>query len=312
MATDPTTYKSFHDFYSNAHGVRTRFLEMTARVARSFGTVPGVIGYDLLNEPWGDERCELAPLYCEAAAAIRAGHPTALVFVEGQLTTNTGLQTKLPRPPFGGVVYAPHYYKPVPILLGRWYGVQGHINRAFTHMTSTADEWGVPLFLGEFGMPSDVDNAGEFIAGIYDRLDACLASGAQWNYTPTWTEQLRDGWNGENFNILDHCGVPRPNFRPRPYPRLTAGIPLRFCYQEVASIECSPTLEFVWSHDPTRGVTELFVPTFLFPPGASLLVEPPDVSYHYDARRQVLVCHSPRPETAIVRLFRPPGCTSPQ
>ena len=97
-------------------------------------------------------------------------------------------------------------------------------------MNATADAWQCPLFLGEFGMSARVKNVESYINALYDRLDACLASGAQWNYTPEWTERARDGWNGEDFNILDPGGALRANFRPRPYPRLTAGMPLRFAY----------------------------------------------------------------------------------
>lgn len=307
MATDPTTYKSFADFYSDAFGVRTRFLEMVARVARAFAGTRGLIGYDLLNEPWGDERRDLAPLYRDAAAVVRAQHPSAILFLEGQITTNCGLQTELPRPSFGGAAYAPHYYKPLTIVFNRWFGLHHKIDLAFARMTATADAWQAPLFLGEFGMPAGVKNVGAYIDALHDRLDACLGSGAQWNYTPEWTEQARDGWNGEDFNILDPRGAPRPNFCPRPYPRATAGIPLSFTYHAADGPRHGHALEFAWDHRPERGDTEIFVPTSLFPPGSSIAVQPADVACHHDPARQVLVCRAPRPTTIFLRLTSAPG-----
>jgi endoglycosylceramidase len=278
---------------------------MIARVARVMQAVPGVIGYDVLNEPWGHEVAEVAPLYLHASAVIQASHPSALLFLEGQITTNMGLQTKLPRLAIDNMVYAPHYYKLLPIVLRRWHGAVHNIDRAFARMNAVAESWNVPLFLGEFGMPADVDDTGDYIATLYDRLDASLASGAQWNYTPTWTPEFRDGWNGENFNMLDRDGTPRPNFRLRPYPRLTAGIPLRFVYRAPQLPTGAPSLEFIWDHCPQHGATELFVPAPLFPSGSTVSVDPPDVACHYDALRQVLVCTAPRRTTVLLRLTAP-------
>jgi endoglycosylceramidase len=305
MATDPATYRSFDDFFADAYGVRSRYLAMLGRLAGAFATVPGVIGYDLLNEPWGDEQSDLAPLYCDAAAAVHSQHPTALLFLEGHVRTNSGIQTKLPRLAIPNTVYAPHYYKPLTILLDRWHGGEYNIDRAFAHMTATAEAWDVPLFVGEFGIAANARNAGAYVTTLYDRLDACLASGAQWNYTPTWTEALKDGWNAEDFNILDPSRYPRPNFPLRPYPRLTAGIPLRFAYRAPATPGQGASLEFTWLHCPDRGETELFLPMALFPPGSALTIHPAEVSCQYDPLRQVLVCRAPFALTATLGLCGP-------
>ena len=120
-------------------------------------------------------------------------------------------------------------------------------------MTTTANDWDAPLFLGEFGAAAETTNAGDYIAAIYDRMDANLASGAQWCYSPRWNERDKDGWNAEDFSILDSQGEVRPNFRPRPYPRNTAGTPLSFRFQGAQSSGGCPSLEFAWAHRPGAG-----------------------------------------------------------
>ncbi len=307
MATDPTTHKSFADFFSDRHGVRTRYLSMVGRVAGIFAHSPGVIGYDLLNEPWGDERADLAPLYRDAARAIHAAHPSAILFVEGHLSTNCGIKTRLPRPDFGPVAYAPHYYRPITVVLGRWHGTTLGMNRAFTNMTETVREWDTPLFLGEFGVCAESVRAGDYIDAVYDRLDASLASGAQWNYTPRWNAQMKDGWNAEDFNIIHPSGEHRPNFRPRPYPRATSGTPLRFRYEDRGPSGGPRRLEFVWNHVPDRGETEIFVPNSLFPAGTIIECQASGVSWHRDPVRQLLVCRAATAMTIYLRVTAPAG-----
>lgn len=292
MAIDPTTHRSFEDFFNDAVGVRSRYLLMLSRISLAFAGTAGVIGYDLINEPWGDEVHNLAPLYRDAAAAIRANDPSAILFLEGHVTTNSGLQTRLPRLPFEGLAYAPHYYKPLTLALNRWSGLAtSPTDLAFANMRKKAQEWNTPLFLGEFGVGAETRNGLAYVNDLYDRLDACLASGAQWNYTPRWDDRLKDGWNGEDFSILDPHGRPRPNYQPRPYPRHTAGTPLLFQYHQQGGRP--DALAFAWDHDPGRGDTEVFLPNTLFPSQVRIQCWPSEIQCWRDLSRQLLICRAP-------------------
>jgi endoglycosylceramidase len=300
MALDPTTHKSFDDFFTNANGVRSRYLVMLDRIAGVFADTPGVVGYDFMNEPWGDERSELAPLYRDAARVVRARHPGSLAFLEGHVTTNCGLATRLPRPEYDGVVYAPHYYRPLTVLLGRWHGTTVRMNQAFANMNATSAKWNTPLFLGEFGVPPETRNAADFLAAIYDRMDAALASGAQWNYSPRWTESAKDGWNGEDFSIVDAQGEPRANFLPRPYPRCTAGTPtsFRFCERDRNGFA---EIEFTWENRPELGATEIQLPRALFPGEMSVMASGP-ATFERDEARQILYCRASKAGAMSLRL----------
>jgi endoglycosylceramidase len=311
MATDLGMHRSFEDFYRDVAGVRTRYLLMLQRVAAAFADVPGVIGYDPLNEPWGDERRDIGPLYRDAAAAIRSAAPTAILFLEGHVTTNCGLQSRLGPPGLGNVAYAPHYYQPSTIFRGRWRGRTSTINRAFAHMEAKAAEWNAPLFLGEFGAPAEAKRCGEYVSYLYDRLDQGVSSGAQWNYCPTWNARDKDGWNGEDFSTLEPSGRLRPNFAVRPHPVAFAGTPLRFRYDRTASPGAGPVLDLAWEHHPGRGATEVYVPAGLFPRASALTVAGCGATGLRDEARQRLVIVAPRPGVVCVRLAAPPAFGGP-
>jgi endoglycosylceramidase len=300
MLTDPGVHRSFSEFYADTHGVRTRYLAMLERIAGAFAAIPGVVGYDPLNEPWGDEHCEIAALYRDAAAALRARHPSAILFLEPRGPVAAGFRPRLPHPGVANVAFAPHYYYPPAIVREDWGGLTAAIDRAFNRLEAKSLEWCAPLILGELGIPGDARRAGDYVDYLYNRLDAALASGLQWSIAPHWTVEDRDGWNGEDFSLLDGVGQVRPNYRPHPYPRRVAGVPLFLHFQSIGPPRGCPRLEFAWDHRPELGSTELVVQAGLFPAGTRSRIEPAEGTCHWDPSGRLLICNAPRPGTVRV------------
>ena len=241
--------------------------QMVARIAGSFARTPGVIGYDLLNEPWGDERREIAPLYRDAAEIIRAQHPGAIMFLEGHVTTNCGVATKLPRPSNGNVAYAPHYYRPLTIALSRWHGMTLGMNRAFSTMTATAQEWDAPLFLGEFGAAAETNKRGRLHCRDL-RPDGRESGLGRPVVLLAPLERARQGrlergrLQHSRFPGRGSTQLPAAPLSP-PNRRHAALVPIRLTHRSSGG---HPTLDFTWEHRPELGATEIFVPTSIFPP----------------------------------------------
>ena len=253
MAADPAVHRSYRGFYADEAGIRTAWLAYVRDLAARWSDHPGVLGYDLVNEPWGSEVEELAPLYADAGAVILARDADALLFLEGHLSTNAGFPTALPRPTMPNVVYAPHFYETVVQLTRMSFGPTVVMENAFTTMAWTAREWNVPLFLGEYGIAADARGARDHVAAHLDALDARFASGAQWSWTPAWDPVHLDGWNGEDLSVVDDAGRLRANAVVRPRPVRIAGTPVAFEATDTSA-------KLVWDVDAARGATELFVP----------------------------------------------------
>lgn len=257
MLGDATLATCWTAFYGDTYGVRTRYLAMIARVATALTGEAMVIGYDPINEPGGNEATEIAPFYEDAARAIRAVDPSAIVFVSPGAATSAGTATALPKPSFGNFVFAPHFYDPTLVLFSAWQGDDE--KDPFDRMAGTAAAWGVPLFVGEYGAAVTIGGVDGYLAALATQLARTLASGAQWGYTPGWDALEKDGWNTEDFSIVDDNGALRANFRPRPYVRRVAGTPTAITFAE-AKAPAERSLTLVWDHDPARGDTELFAP----------------------------------------------------
>jgi endoglycosylceramidase len=252
MALYPSHHKTWSDFHQDREGIRSRYIEMVKKVADRMAKHRNVIGYDLLNEPWGSEQ-ELLSLFTSAGDAIRSRHPQAILFIPAHTLIGAGFITNhMDRPKFKNMAYAPHFYDAGVMGLKRWFG--NNPDRWLNQINTKAEQWQTPMLLGEFGAPANTINSAAYLETIYQWLDANFVSGTQWNYTPGWTEKNKDGWNAEDFSIVDNTGqVRKALFEPRAYPQKTAGQPLRFKRSDNG-------FKYTWDHNPKQGATLIFVP----------------------------------------------------
>jgi endoglycosylceramidase len=282
--TDEDTKRSWRDFYADTNGVRTDYLAMLELLATRFGAHPSVLGYDMLNEPFGDEVTELAPLYEDGARALRKHDPDAILFVSPQVLTSSGPDTKLPMLSFDNFVYAPHYYDGGVVFSDTWQGTS--VKAPMDTMFNAAERLGAPLLLAEFGGPPHVTNIEDYVGAFYAECDARFVSATQWTFVAHWSEEKKDGWNMEDFSIVDANGKLRANFRVRPYAARIAGEPKTFVSTD------GPSVELTWTHEPGLGATRLFAPQAALFDGQVYAETAGDLTCSYDSSLLHVSCRS--------------------
>lgn len=255
MLFDLSHHDTWHHFHADTESARSRYIAMTQRVAARLASYPNVVGYELINEPWGSDD-ELAALYRDVGSAIRAEHPSAILFVPPHALMSSGMgSNNIAKPQFSNFVYSPHFYDAFVILFKSWLGTDP--TSALNGFASKAQEWNVPLLLGEFGAPATTSNVGGYMDALYHWMNKGNHHGTQWNYTPTWTAERKDGWNMEDLAINDNQGLLRPNFRPRAYPQAVAGSAIAFS-------EDQTNFSLSWENNPQYGSSRIFIPADVF------------------------------------------------
>jgi hypothetical protein len=267
------------------------------------------------GQPVEFARDYLKPFLLRAARELRAVAPAALLFFEGEPVG--------PAPPWGagdppGAVHAAHWYDGMTLMAKSYkpdftvdvvnmlpvFGVD-EVRAAYQRQLAQlkARLPAVPMLLGEFGLPFDLDGGraytdGDFrlhtqaLDGYYAALDANLLGGTIWNYTPDNRNAYGDGWNGEDLSIYspDQRRDPGDVYSGgrglpaivRPYARATAGEPLHMEFD-------LPSRTFRYRFRPDAAVqapTEIFVPRYHYERG--FVAEVSAGSYTWDEAAQLL------------------------
>jgi endoglycosylceramidase len=186
----PAGNRAFQHFYFDTDGVQGALVDTWARLAAEFADEPTVAGYDLLNEPGFGETAPvttsllLGRYYDRAIGAIRSAGAPQIVFVEPSIFwSGLGFDTG-PTPGFtddANIVFSPHLYAES-LTMDRSLGIPPIVgmDRQFVLAQRVADEYGAPLWSGEYGYWGEDADVVDRLSRYADAEDANRLGSAYW------------------------------------------------------------------------------------------------------------------------------------
>ncbi|NUN16528.1 MAG: cellulase family glycosylhydrolase [Myxococcales bacterium] len=281
---DADVRAAFDRFWSDETGVRTAFARMWTQLATRVGGHPGVLAFEILNEPgWGTNNdveafkaTVLRQFYEEITDVLRKVEPDILVIYGG-----VGMDAVNPSaghypPARDNVMYGPHVYDAGLLAGGAWTG--GEPAEMLSSLSAFQMSTHIPVMIGEFGVTDKAPGADKWLELMMDGIDTHRFSATLWEYSHN--EEL---WNHEDLSVVDADGTERIvlDTYVRPWLRAVSGKLPRFSW----STEHGGTAS--WIAD--GGVTEIVFPPRLFPSGPQQLrISGEGVCHTWDPQRPEL------------------------
>lgn len=266
--TDPEVRSAFDRFWADENDVQAKFFAMWDRMIDRVADHPGILGLEILNEPgWGtasdtDEwkSTTLLEFWNAAIARMRdrAGDDLLILWDNPGVDALNFVPVLHVRPDGDNLMYAPHMYDGGLIKGMPWAGSEPEAPLA--DIAAFAADNGVAVLLGEFGYSGEQPSGGpEWLTRVYDALDDHRLASTQWELS-----QNEEPWNFEDLSMVTVAGEPRAviDVFVRPRLRALAGSDSSFTWKGGA-------LTARWTGD--GGVSEVVLPTRLFPAGPSKL-----------------------------------------
>jgi len=333
---EPAVQRAFDNFWSNEGAnadLQDHYAETWRRFAARFAKHPGVLGYDVINEPFPGSQVDIAEIlfrrtqegvgksqtfdegefaqfYQRMIDAIRKDDPDKWIFFEPRYgAPANGMGSWIPRlrdPRTGTphLVYAPHLYS-VPFEANESYDPVG--DEIFTLWEARRNEelavLDCPLWIGEWGFAWGWPNAQTYGARILAMADRRMEGWAYWSWDPgtpgSWSLYDRgDATTGRPAGL-----TPAGITVVRPYPRAIAGEPVSFGFDPATR-----TFQLSFRDQPgATGPTEIFVPRArLYPTSITIACDDgaPTCTHSWDPKRSdvLLVMTTPRATGHTVRI----------
>ena len=281
----PATIAAFHDFFADQQGIQERFAAAAVVVAKRFRRARGVLGYELMNEPFvlaaGGTQAQLDDFHVRVATAIRRIDRRHMIVFEPDTIRNLTNQAPLPAAPFPlpGALYAPHIYTGVFDGLDFSSGNPALLAPSMERAANEATAWSTPLLVGEYGIDPTSPVANRWITAELDLQDRLRAHSTFW----LWKEVSGGYWGLYDVNGVERTS--RTRALSRAYARAVPGTVTEHTFDDAAS---RLRLRYQASG---RAPLEVFVPAHRFPDGVVLRCD----------GRAISVTPDPRDGTVTVR-----------
>jgi len=252
---------AFQCLYDNTNGLQDQFVKFWNLVSETFNNTEGVLGYELINEPWPGngfldpdlllpgiaDKVNLEPMYDRLQATIRANDNNHIIFYEHSLVD----------PGFSGFSHGPGgpTYNDRSVLSYHIYcgptdreGDPSNIwecdlEDGYFYETSMEDvvRLGGGGFMTEFGAMTNASVAIESIEFLATLADNYLQSWCYWQFK--FYQDITTAGNGESFYINGQLEEVKVKALSRTYAQAIAGVPSAMSFDmSTSAFELSFTL----------------------------------------------------------------------
>lgn len=270
---------------SDGTGLQAHYAAGLSRIAAAFVGAPGLLGFEILNEPWpgllwatcasplgcvplGFDQTQLSAFYRRMIFALRAADPHHLIAYEPNLLFDYGAATQVGRLPDPDLLFAFHNYclasAPGLSSLPDPFGTCGvEENLVFANAAARTAATGDALLMDEWGNTTNLTQVNRIAA----EADAHMVGWTVWAYEDCCGSPAAIVQNAaEPPTAPGNLNVPVLTALVRPYPRLVAGTPRAWSFNP-----SSDTFTLSYSTAPVAGGS--------FPAGADTEVELPALRY---------------------------------
>jgi endoglycosylceramidase len=276
--SDPAMNRAWDNVWGDRGGLWNAYARMWQRVAKRFASEPGVLGYDLLNEPWSGHqwptcvafpagcpafyRAFLQPFEDAAAGAIRAVDRVHIVVYEPEDIASSGTLSWLtsPTPAGPNIIYSFHLYCSFhpPVGDATFCGTSEAF--AVNQGVANAARLRAPPFMTEFGGSSDLGDLVDIARGV-DLADQAGVGWIYWEYkasAETPGAKNAPGYSAQSMfdddANLATLRKTKAEILGEPYPTAIAGTPIAYGFDHA-------TRSFTLTYVPDQSIA---VPSVVF------------------------------------------------